>query len=80
MEVAFDKDGQQRSKMLQEFKNEETERRKVHEELTFMKEEIKKKKNQSIKTGSCCNVSSAASTGMGPGSGTHARPPPLATR
>ena len=61
--------------MHKEFQNEEDERRTFHDELTSMKEEIKL-----IKMGSNCTVSSAASTGIGPGSGTHARPPLLAAR
>ena len=56
----------------QGFKNEENERRKVYDELTMMKDDIK-----AMRMGRNCSVSSAASTGFGLGSGTFARPPPL---
>ena len=55
--------------MLARFKNEG---RKVFDELTNMKDEVK-----SMQMGSNCVVSSAASTGNGLGSDTFARPPLL---
>ena len=53
----------------------ESERRNVQDELASMKEDI-----QTMKVGSNCTVSRAASTGIGLGSGTHARQPLLASR
>ena len=52
----------------------ESERTEIQDELTVMKDDTKK-----IKTRSCGVLSSAASTGFGPGSGTFA-PPALAAR
>ena len=63
--------GNESAKMEAGFKNEENERRKVHNTLTFM-EEIK-----TMKMGGRCAISSAASTGYGLGTGTFTRPPPL---
>ena len=57
------------------FKNEENAILIVHEEIAVMKEEI-----NNIKTGSSRDVSSAASTRIGPGTGMHVWPPPLETR
>ena len=53
--------------MTQAFKNEENERRNVHDKLTTMKDAMK-----AMKMGSNCTVSSAASTGFLLGSGTFA--------
>ena len=56
-------------------KNEETARQLVQNDIAVMKEEIK-----NLKMGSSSTVSSEASAWVGLGSGTFARPPPLATR
>ena len=53
----------------------QSERRKVLEELVFLTDDV-----TTIKMGSNRTVSSAASTGSGLGTGTHARPPPLGPR
>ena len=55
-------------------KNIEAERRKIPEELAFVKDDM-----MSMKTRSCGALSSAASTGFGLGSRTIAPPPPLAS-
>ena len=57
------------------FKNEENTRKLVQKEMAVMKEEVK-----TFTMGSNCTASSEASTRVGLGSGTFARPPPLATR
>ena len=57
------------------FKKEENARQLVQKELMVMKDEIK-----NLMMGSGSTVCSEASTGMGLGSGTFARPPPLSPR
>ena len=56
-------------------KNEENARQPVQKELAVMKDEMK-----NLKMGSGSAVCCEASTGMGLGSGTFSRPPPLPSR
>ena len=63
------------AQMEEGFKNEENARKLVRNELAVMKDEIK-----NLEMGSGGTVSSEASTGVGLGSGTFARPPPLTSR
>ena len=56
-------------------KNEENARQLAQKELAFMKDEI-----ENLKMGSGSTVCSEASTGVGLGSGTFARPRPLSCR
>ena len=61
------------NKMEEGFKNEENARQLVPSEIAVIKEEIKKH----LKMGSGSTVCSEASTGVGLGSGTFARPPQM---
>ena len=63
------------ARMGEGFKNEDNARKLVQNELAVMKDEIK-----NLKMGSGSTLSSEASTGVGLGSGTFARPPPLTSR
>ena len=54
---------------------EDNERRKVHDKLTTMKHETR-----TMRMGSNCTKSSAASTGFGLGSATFAKPLPFGTK
>ena len=87
MREGFEKEGRHRKqeyedlekKVMMEiedgFKNEENARQRVQKELVVMKDEIK-----NLRMGSGSTVWSEASTGVGLGSGTFARPPPLTSR
>ena len=57
------------------FKNEEIARQVIQKELAVEKDELK-----NVKMGSGSTLCSEASTGIGIGSGTFARPPPLTSR
>ena len=76
MTEAFSKEWLQREKDNEALETRlegqiENDRRKVQADLAFLRDEIK-----TIKVCSHCTVSDAASTGIGLGAGTHARPPP----
>ena len=60
---------------MQGFNNEENARQLVQNELAVMKDKLK-----NLKMVSGSTLCSEASTGMGLGSGTFARPPPLTSR
>ena len=64
-----------RNEMMHGCKNEESARQLVQKEPAVMKDEIK-----NLKMGSGSTVCSEASTGLGFGPCTFARPPPLASR
>ena len=79
MEEGFKKEQfarqQIQNEMVQGFENEENARQLVEKELAVVREELK-----NFKIGNGSTVCSAASTGVGLGSGTFARPPPLSAR
>ena len=79
MEEGFKKEQfarqQIQNEMVQGFEHEENARQLVEKELAVVKEELK-----NLKMGNGSTVCSAAGTGVGLGSGTFARPPPLSAR